>query len=81
MVLAQALGEIGQLHPNGRRAVAEGELRTRLREVFGSGNAKETSLDAIVRRELKGLIDRGDAEKLGEWFLAKQADPVPEQED
>jgi hypothetical protein len=69
--LDEALAASGQDEPStGRRGVHEAELRRLFREAYGSAYVKATSLDTIVRREIKGLIEKGDAEKLGEWFFS-----------
>lgn len=74
LVLAQAIEEAGQVSPDGRQAVHEGELRKRLRAASSGPTVKESSLDTIVRRSLRELIEKGDAEKIGEWFYPKQAE-------
>jgi len=75
LVLAQALEEAGQDDPRtGRRAVAESELRKRLRDAFRGPKVKENSLDTIVRRSLRELVEKGDAEKIGEWFFPVQTE-------
>ncbi|MDP4021045.1 AAA family ATPase [Methylobacterium sp. NEAU 140] len=66
----KALAEAGQDHPCGRRAVAVDALRKCLREAFGGPNVKPESLAAIERRELKALVAKGDAERIGEWMMA-----------
>lgn len=68
-VLHKALEEVGEDHPNGRRAVAVGELRKRLREEFGGPNVRPDSLATMERRELKKLIDKGEVERIGEWLM------------
>lgn len=68
----KSLEEVGEDHPCGRRAVAVGELRRRLSAAFSGPNVKPESLATIERRELKKLIDKGEAERIGEWFLLPQ---------
>jgi hypothetical protein len=71
LVFSQAIEEAGQLSPDGRTGVHESELRKRLRAASNGPKVKESSLDTMVRRSLKELIDKGDAEKIGEWLFPK----------
>jgi hypothetical protein len=69
-----ALQSAGRINPdNGRTAVHDRDLREHLSRERRAPHVKEKSLETMVRRDIAALQEKGDAEKIGEWFYPTAA--------